>query len=142
MCFFLPRSIEPPTEDTKELGWYKKITRFDPFGTVLFLLSIMSLILALQWGGTKYSWSNPRLIATLTIFSVLFIAWLILQWYEGDNATVPLDVLAQRSVAGATGYTLLASASFSMVVYYLPLWYVSNPTNLGFYFSLADLTAT
>jgi MFS family permease len=32
----------------------QRIMRFDPFGTVVFMPSIISLLLALQWGGTTY----------------------------------------------------------------------------------------
>ena len=45
-----------------------------------------------------------------------------LQYVQGDEATVPWNVIKQRTVAGATMYTLLGTASFTIVVFYLPIW--------------------
>jgi len=38
--------------------WTEKIEQFDPYGTAIFLPMIICLLLALQWGGSKYEWSN------------------------------------------------------------------------------------
>lgn len=122
VAFFLPRSIDTPTEGFKGKSWWQIIARFDPAGTLVFLISIICLVLALQWGGTRYPWSDTRVIIAMVVFSVLFVVWIVLQWYEGDNATIPKDIITQRSVVGATWYTTCGAAAFTIVVYYLPLW--------------------
>lgn len=99
--------------------------QFDPVGTVFFVASIICLLLALQWGGSQYHWSDGRIIALLTTFGVLLIAWVIVEWRCGDNATVPLRILQQRSVAFSTIYIFLGSASFVLLIYYLPIWYAA-----------------
>ncbi|KAJ5976581.1 MFS transporter [Penicillium waksmanii] len=70
-----------------------------------------------------YPWSDGRIIALLTAFGVLLVAWVIVQWRGGDNATVPLRVLRQRSVAFSTFYIFFGSASFVLLIYYLPIWF-------------------
>ena len=122
VAFYLPRSIDTPTEGFKGKSWWQIVARFDPAGTIVFLISIICLVLALQWGGTRYPWSDTRVIVTMVVFSVLFVIWIILQWVQGDNATIPKDIITQRSVVGATIYTLCGAAAFTIVVYYLPLW--------------------
>lgn len=84
--------------------------------------AIICLVLALQWGGNQYAWSSPRVIATLVVFAVLFVAWIVLQWFQGEEATVPWSVASQRSVFGASVYTLLGAGAFGIVIQYLPLW--------------------
>lgn len=100
------------------------LSQSDPLGTVLFVASIICLLMALQWGGSQYPWNDGRIIALLTVFGVLLIAWVVVQWREGDNATVPLHILRQRSVAFSTFYIFLGSASFVLLIYYLPIWWV------------------
>lgn len=120
--FFLPKSVGESSDEVKALGWWQFLRRFNPVGTAILLPSIICLILALEWGGIQYAWSDSRVIAVLVVFGVTMITWLVMQWYQGDDATVPWSVASQRSVAGATLYTLFGSASFTIVVYYLPIW--------------------
>lgn len=78
--------------------------------------------MALQWGGSQYRWSDGRTIDFLTAFSVLLVAWIMVQWRSGDNATVPLRILRQRSITFSTLYIFLGSGSFVLLIYYLPIW--------------------
>jgi hypothetical protein len=122
IAFILSPSIGATSTKLEDKKWWQVLLRLDPIGTVILLPSIICLILALQWGGTLYPWSSPRVIATLIVFGVTAIAWTWFQYSQGDEATVPMSVLGNRSVAGATVYTLLSSGAFTIVVYYLPLW--------------------
>ncbi|BCS17174.1 MDR family MFS transporter [Aspergillus puulaauensis] len=118
---FLP---SPPQEQQlKREGWASQLCQFDPVGTVLFVAGIVCLLIALQWGGSQYHWSDGREITLLTVFGVLIIAWAISQWIAGDNATIPLRILRQRTVACSTFYIFFGSASFVLLIYYLPIWF-------------------
>ena len=35
----------------------------DPVGNTIFVPAVICMLLALQWGGVTYAWSNPRIIA-------------------------------------------------------------------------------
>ena len=98
------------------------MAKFDPVGTVILLPSVTCLLLALQWGGQRYPWSDGRVIALLVCFGSSIIGWVLLQRFEGENATVPVRLFKQRTVTGASLYMLLATSAFSIIVYYLPLW--------------------
>lgn len=102
------------------------LQQFDPVGSLLFIGAVISLLLALQWGGSQYAWSDGREIALLTVFGVLIVAWTISQWLGGENATVPMRILRQRTVAFATFYIFAGSASFVLLIYYLPIWSVTQ----------------
>lgn len=116
---FLPSDC--PQMQPKQKGW-AILRHFDPVGTILFVASIICFLIALQWGGSQYQWSDGRMIALLTVFSVLLIAWVVVQWRGGDHATIPLRILRQRTVACSTFYIFLGSASFILLIYYLPIW--------------------
>ncbi|KAL3952424.1 hypothetical protein ACCO45_012367 [Purpureocillium lilacinum] len=120
IIFFL-RSSSDRTDPSP--NWKSILLQFDPIGTVLFVAGIICLLIGLQWGGSEYSWSNAREITLMTLFGVLMIAWGITQHKMGENATVPLRIARQRTVAFSTFYIFFGSACFVLVIYYLPIWF-------------------
>ena len=45
----------------------------------------MCLLLALQWGGTTYDWSNSKVWGTLLGFGLLILAFIALQFQLKDR---------------------------------------------------------
>ena len=105
------------------VGWKERLNQFDPFGTVVFIPGIVCLLLALQWGGTKYAWDSARIIALFVVFGVLIIAFIGIQIWKGDYATVPPRILSQRSMAFGSFFAFLIGSSFFIIVFYLPIWF-------------------
>lgn len=48
----------PNRQQQASIGFKARSRQFDPIGSLFFLPAIICLLLALQWGGTKYAWSN------------------------------------------------------------------------------------
>jgi hypothetical protein len=103
----------------------QRIMRFDPFGTVVFMPAIISLLLALQWGGTEYAWNSWRIILLFCFFGVLILVFVAIQIRQGDRATVPPRIMRKRSVWSAGFFILCLAAAFLGSVYYLPIWFQS-----------------
>ncbi|KAK1752244.1 major facilitator superfamily domain-containing protein [Echria macrotheca] len=99
--------------------------RFDLLGSALLMPSLICLLLALQWGGTKYSWNSWRSILTLTLFAATFVAWILVQYRAGDNATVPPRLITNRSMASAVWYMFCGMAVLSIIVSFMPVWFQS-----------------
>ncbi|EXF73562.1 hypothetical protein CFIO01_02854 [Colletotrichum fioriniae PJ7] len=115
-----------PTSDAepkqpKSIGAF--LNSMDPVGTVLLMPFMVCLLLALQWGGTTYAWSNWRIILCLCLFGVLFLAWLGIQYYRGDDATLPLRLIRQRSVASGMVFMLGINGAVFVIVYYVSIWF-------------------
>ena len=110
-----------PPQQTKT--WRQQLVQLDPLGTACFLPSIVCLLLALQWGGSTYAWKSGRIIALLVLFGVLLIAFLAIQAWKPETATVPPRIIGQRSVAAGVWFSLCVGASLMLLVYYLPLWF-------------------
>ncbi|KAF8850601.1 MFS transporter [Acephala macrosclerotiorum] len=87
------------------IGYKAKLKKIDPVGTVLFIPGIMCLLIALQWGGIRYPWRDARIIALLIFFAVLIFAFIVVQIYNKENATVSAHIIAQRSMAFGAWYT-------------------------------------
>ncbi|KAL8807193.1 MAG: hypothetical protein Q9182_000875 [Xanthomendoza sp. 2 TL-2023] len=122
MVFFrAPKSSNETKNDAPTSRW-AKLARFDPFGTVCFLASIICLLLALQLGGTRYEFSSGRIIALFVLFGVLLLAFIAIQFWD-DNATVPPRVLKQRTMVFGSWYMFFVGANFFTFVYFLPIWF-------------------
>ncbi|KAJ0304933.1 hypothetical protein COL516b_005716 [Colletotrichum fioriniae] len=117
--------VKPPADaepkQPKSIGAF--LNSMDPIGTVLLMPFMVCLLLALQWGGTTYAWSNWRIILCLCLFGVLFVAWLGIQYYRGDDATLPLRLIRQRSVASGMVFMLGVNGAVFVVVYYVSIWF-------------------
>ena len=103
--------------------WKEKANRMDPVGTVFFLPCIICLLLALQWGGVTYSWSNARIIVLLVLAGVLFVVFLLVQSWKGDNATVPGHILVNRSIIAGFWFSFCNGAAMQTLFYFLPIWF-------------------
>lgn len=113
--FKAPRAIKKK----QDLPWQQQLAQFDLLGSLFFLPSIISLLLALQWGGTKYEWSNPRIIALFCVFGVGILIFVGIQYWGGDRATVPPRLIKNRNVWGAAWYALAIGAAFFVITYYV-----------------------
>lgn len=123
--FFL---TAPPVAPREHKSLRETIAHFDPLGTLLFMPCVVCILLALQWGGTTYPWSNGRIIALLVVFGVLLITFAAVQVWMGENATLPIRVIKKRSIASGAFFSLCVGASFFIMVYYIQclghdIWY-------------------
>ncbi|KAJ7282336.1 major facilitator superfamily transporter [Mycena rebaudengoi] len=118
--FQMPQSadIKPQSRTLME-----RINLFDPWGTSVFIPAIVSLLLALQWGGTKYEWRNGRIIGLFVVFVVLFAVFVGIQIWKQEAATVPPHIFKRRSIWAAALWSLCMGASFFILIFYIPIWF-------------------
>lgn len=113
----------PPRKEEKSIGFLARARQFDPVGTVLFIPAIICLLLALQWGGSKYAWGDAKIIALFVVFGVLIIGFIGVQLWQQDNGTVPPRIVKKRSIAFAAWFSASLGASFFVLIYYVPIWF-------------------
>jgi len=109
--------------DKLEPGFLPKLRQFDPIGNLAIFPSVICLILALQWGGTIYSWKNIRIILLFIIFGVLGIVFIAIQIWKQENATVPPRIVKQRSIAASLWFGFFNGAGMMIILYYVPIWF-------------------
>ncbi|QIW97517.1 hypothetical protein AMS68_003035 [Peltaster fructicola] len=101
----------------------QKLRKLDIVGTIAFVPGIICLVLALQWGGLTYAWSSGPVVTCLVLFVLLMIVFIIDQWWQQDNGTVPPRVFLQKSVFGSAWWAFMFGGSFFILVYYVPIWF-------------------
>ncbi|KAJ5661457.1 uncharacterized protein N7477_009073 [Penicillium maclennaniae] len=114
---------DSPTQTKPEPGKLNKLKRMDPIGIITFIPAIICILLALQWGGTRYEWSNARIIALFVLFGVFGSTWCAVQIWKQEEATVPPRLLKNRNVLGAVIHAMFLGGSFFVFGYYLPIWF-------------------
>ncbi|KAF1829902.1 MFS general substrate transporter [Decorospora gaudefroyi] len=119
IVFLFPQATQTIGSHT----WRERLRRFDLLGTALFVPGIVCLLLAMQWGGTRYSWSSGRIIALFVLFGVLALAFVAVQIWKPERATVPPEILLHRSVSGSIFFIFTLGAAFLTLSYYLPIWF-------------------
>ncbi|RYO92130.1 hypothetical protein DL766_010300 [Monosporascus sp. MC13-8B] len=114
---------DPARSSAKNEPLFERLRHFDPLGTIVFMSAIICILLALQWGGTRYQWYDARAVALLTVFGVLIIAFLLLQYFQQEDATVPPRIIKNRTVWASSSYSFCLGASFFVLCYYIPIWF-------------------
>ena len=89
-------------QESAKLPLLEKLKLLDLEGMAVFIPGIVCVLLALQWGGSKYEWHSGRIIALLVLFVVAMGIFVAIQIFKGDRGTVPPRVIAKRTVFGAT----------------------------------------
>jgi MFS family permease len=115
--------LHPEPTKREKLSPFAQIKRLDPIGVFFFVPAIVCLILALQWGGSTYFWSAPRVIGLLVAFSVLIVVFVVVEVMTPDTAMAPTRVILNRSVAGSMFFMFLLSGGLMSVIYYLTVWF-------------------
>lgn len=98
--------------------------RIDFAGNAVFMASIVAILIALAFGGTVYPWSSGRVILPLIIDFVGLVAF---YFYERSHyciePTLPPQLFANRTSAGAFILTFVHSILYIWVIYLLPLYF-------------------
>lgn len=113
--FFENPQVNPETN----LPLKEKIRKLDLLSTVVFVPSIVSLLLALQWGGSKYGWANARIIVLLALCGVMLGVFGWLQWRGKDDALLPPRIMCQRSMLSGVWFVFCNSSALSVIDYYV-----------------------
>ncbi|GAP89073.1 putative MFS aflatoxin efflux [Rosellinia necatrix] len=112
----------PDRAETK-LSTKAKLTQLDAAGTTALIPSVVSILLALEWGGLEYPWNDRRVIALLTLGIFLGIVFILVQAFMPKTATIPPRIFKQRSILAGFWSTIVLGSQMIIFVYFLPIWF-------------------
>jgi hypothetical protein len=108
--------LKPSEPSQKGLTIRQQLGQLDLLGEFFLLPCIVCLLLALQWGGSVYSWGDGRIIALFVLFGLLFIGFVTVQIWKPETATIPRRIISNRSIIGGMLFVFcLASAMMILV---------------------------
>ncbi|KAI1744488.1 MFS general substrate transporter [Xylaria scruposa] len=100
-----------------------KLLKLDFLGSLFLIGAIVSLLLALQWGGIEKPWRDSRVWGTLLSFGLLIAVFVGIQIYRRDDATIPLRIISRRAVWSSTIFLALLTMGLYTHFYYLPFYF-------------------
>ncbi|KAL8824277.1 MAG: hypothetical protein Q9191_005162 [Dirinaria sp. TL-2023a] len=112
----------PDRENTK-IAIKEKLRQLNSIGLLFLVPGVVCLCLALQWGGVTYAWSEGRIVALLVLTFVLLIAFVLVQVWKPDEATIPPRIFMQRSIASGFWVSSCIGAHQMVFIYFLPVWF-------------------
>lgn len=120
------------------------IERFDIVGFVLFAPFAIQLLLALQWGGSRYSWDTAKIIGLFCGSFGTFCVFLAWEYRQGDGAMIPFSMVRQKIVWSGCMVSFFFMGSTLCTTYYLPIYFQAvrdaTPTMSGVYLLPAILS--
>ncbi|KAJ5295553.1 efflux pump antibiotic resistance protein [Penicillium antarcticum] len=114
---------DPRASEVDDLTFAQKIKEIDLVSNFLFIPSLTALFLALSWAGTKYSWSDGKVIALFVVFAVLLAAFFFNQYRRGDSAALPFRIIKNRNVIAGFVFTACTNSMTNVLEWYLPTYY-------------------
>lgn len=115
--FFFVHDIQRPGH--VDLPSKEKLKRLDAMGFAVFVPLAISVILALEWAGTEYTWNNWRVILLWALAGILLFVFLGVEYQTGEDSMFPLKLMCQRSVAFGAMFTFCNSAALFVTAYYV-----------------------
>jgi MFS family permease len=95
------------SDEARKATLMDKIKHMDILGMVTIMAAIVCLLLALQWGGVSKSWKSADVIGTLVGFGVLMIAFVVVEYLQGDRAMLVPSIMKQRVVLVGSLFSFL-----------------------------------
>jgi predicted MFS family arabinose efflux permease len=130
LFFHTPPAARPVAAPLKE-----KLLQMDPVGTVLVMGGIISLVLALQYGGLTEPWNSSHVVGLLVGTVVLFGVFGGWEYFQGERAAVAPRLVKRRDIWISSIFAMLLAGSYFLIVYYLPIYFQSidnvDPTTSG-----------
>jgi MFS family permease len=121
--FLVPNTYDPERHSRRRLPLKEKLQEIDLYGLAALVPTIICILLATQWGGAKYQWANGRIIALFVVGFALFLAFVVVEYRQGDRAIVPPSLIKRRTVWACSVFSFCLFGSFLVVCYFLPLWF-------------------
>jgi MFS family permease len=97
----------------------EKLSSLDFLGTTAFISAVTSLLLATQFGATRYAWSNWRIILLFVLSASMLMAFFYIQHYRQDDAVLPPRVTVSRNVLFGILFSSANNGGLSIIEYYV-----------------------
>jgi hypothetical protein len=123
---------------SRRLGYISGLAIIDWPGLVTFIFGVGCIILAIQWGGTQYSWSSAPVIAPLIVGIMLCIAFFTYEYLLGPDRAVARLFPRQIPMIPSTLFRKKDTALLLVINFSAGISMVSAFYFLSYYWQLAE----
>lgn len=118
--FHAPRGAKPV-----DASWKEKMLQMDLVGAAMIMGALVSLLLALQYGGQTTAWDSSAVIGLLVGFVVILAVFAAWEFFQRERAILPFRLLGKRPVYISALFVFFFCGSYYLTVYYLPIYFQS-----------------
>ncbi|WP_141603694.1 MDR family MFS transporter [Terrilactibacillus laevilacticus] len=120
--------------------FYKESTKhhkqvIDWTGAITLVISVVSLMFALELGGHEYAWKSWQILSLFASFAVFFVVFFFAE-LKAKEPIIPFWLFKRRLFAASQILAFLYGCSFIILTVYIPIFvqavYGGSATNAGF----------
>lgn len=112
-----------------------KKQKIDWWGASTLVISVVSLMFALELGGKTFEWNSLQIIGLFTVFAVFFIAFFLVE-LKAEEPIISFWMFKNRLFATAQLLAFLYGGTFIILAVFIPIFvqavYGGSATNAGF----------
>ncbi|KAJ5733693.1 hypothetical protein N7493_002479 [Penicillium malachiteum] len=122
-----PKPKDPPMQILGSV-----VKELDLIGFALVCPAVVMFLLGLQFGGNEYAWDSSAVIGLIIGGAATFVAFLVWEWHQGDDAMVPLAILKHRVIWSAAATMFFSLSSILVADFYIAIYFqsIGNDTPL------------
>ncbi|OLY77925.1 putative MFS-type transporter [Smittium mucronatum] len=117
VVFFIVK-VKPSTGDVRE-----KVKRIDFIGVALLMAGLIMILLALNWGGSEYSWSSARILCLLIIGIIIIGLFVFYDIKYPAEPLVPMSIFKIRNIALCLSSQFFLGYGMYGIIFYIPIYY-------------------
>ncbi|KAJ6783403.1 hypothetical protein PWT90_02213 [Aphanocladium album] len=99
------------------------LAKMDMVGFLLFAPAAVMILLALEFGGSKFAWNSPTIIGLFAGGGIEVILFLLWERRAGMTAMIPLPIIGKRQVWTACVASMFMFSTMLGAGYYLPVYF-------------------
>lgn len=92
-------------------------------GLILIIGAVQCLLLAVYWGGILKPWNDNDVIGTLLGFGLLLVAFIAVEYKQGQHAMLVHKLLKKREVLVGSIFSFFISGALFVLIYFLPIYF-------------------
>lgn len=119
--------VIPHADPMPEKTTAQKLALFDWIGTILSVGAMVTLIVAINFGGVMYPWKSGAIIALFCVSGVLWIVFALQQYFcaftTPEWRTFPIHLLVQKEPVLLFFITSTVGSVAYVSVYYIPIYF-------------------
>ncbi|WPH03603.1 Hypothetical protein R9X50_00648600 [Acrodontium crateriforme] len=114
--------LKPNPPVFQNLSLVDKLKKLDLLGEFFIIPGVVSLLLALQHGGSIYSWKDGRIITLFVAFGVCLLAFVLVEVFMQSTATISAKIIKNRTIIAGMLYQFCSTSAMMIMLYYIPEW--------------------
>lgn len=118
--FTTPPQSKPISATMKE-----KFLQMDPVGVILCMASIITFIMAFEYGGQSKAWNSSVVIGLLVGFVLITATFVVWESFQGERAMIVPRIFKMRAIWAGALYQFFLAGAYFLILYYLPIYFQS-----------------